>query len=414
MARSSISLFTGVGGIDCGLAAAGFETAVSVEIDPTCAASLVANRVGHVISSDVTGVTAGELLSIAGAREGEIDLLSAGPPCQPFSKSANWRYGTPLGLEDPRSRSIDHMLRLIEGVLPRVVLIENVPGFAGEGARAGLKSVTTRVAKINKRRGVAYRVSSAILDTADFGVPQHRRRLIMVLDREGREFNMPAPTHAGSGSGLPPYVTAWDAIGELDKPRVPQELRVRGRWADLLPSIPEGENYIWHTERGRGVPLFGYRTRYWSFLLKLAKARPAWTLAANPSQNSGPFHWRNRLLSVAEMARLQSFPDWWRFEGTRVHQVRQIGNAVPPLLAEIIGRAISHQLLGAKPSMRRPKLSLRAGTAPPPPERVQPVHRQYLTLKGSHLAHPGHGRGPGALRRARELEAELLKGASQD
>jgi DNA (cytosine-5)-methyltransferase 1 len=405
--HSSISLFTGAGGIDCGLDAAGFETAVSVEIDAVCAASLTTNRVGKVICSDIADVTVDQLLSTAGAHEGDIDLLSAGPPCQPFSKSANWRYGTPRGLADPRARSIDHMLRVIEGVLPRVVLIENVPGFAGEGLRAGLRLIETGMAKINKRRGVAYRISSAILDAADFGVPQHRRRLIIVIDREGREFVMPTPTHAQSDEGLRPYVTAWDAIGDLDKPVILPELRMRGRWADLLPSIPEGENYIWHTARGGGMPLFGYRTRYWSFLLKLAKARPAWTLAANPSQNSGPFHWRNRLLSVAEMARLQSFPDDWRFAGTRVQQVRQVGNAVPPLLAELIGREISRQLLGARPSRRRLKLLLKARAPVPPQERVRAVQHQYLALMGSHKPHPGHGRGPGALRRARELQTAL-------
>lgn len=407
MARRSISLFTGVGGIDCGLAGAGFETAVSVEIDAACAASLAANRLGEVICADIANVAVPQLLAAASARAGEIDLLSAGPPCQPFSKSANWRYGTPLGLADPRSRSIDDMLRVIEGVLPRVVLIENVPGFAGKGLRAGLRSVEAGIARINRRCGSAYRISSAILDAAEFGVPQHRRRLIMVADREGREFKMPSPTHGANSANQAPCLTAWDAIGDFDVPKAAPELRMRGRWADLLPSIPEGENYIWHTARGGGIPLFGYRTRYWSFLLKLAKERPAWTLAANPSQNSGPFHWRNRLLSVAEMARLQSFPDRWRIAGTRVQQVRQIGNAVPPLLAEVIGREISRQLLGARPSARRPKLLLSGGTCPPKPERLRPVQDQYLALLGIHQAHPGHGRGPGAQRRAQEVQAEL-------
>ncbi|MFA5952209.1 MAG: DNA cytosine methyltransferase [Hyphomicrobium sp.] len=408
MAHQSISLFSGAGGIDCGLAAAGFETVVSVDMDGVCAASLLANRMGEVFSVDIADTSAAKLLTAAGARVGEIDLLTAGPPCQPFSKSANWRYGTPLGLNDPRSQSLGHMMRVIEGVLPRVALIENVPGFAGKGVRAGLESIEAKLGRINRKHGVAYRLSSTVVDAADFGVPQHRRRLIMVLDREGRAFEMPEPTH-GSADHRPlePYVSAWDAIGELDQPKTLQELRMRGRWADLLPSIPEGENYLWHTVRGGGVPLFGYRTRYWSFLLKLAKGRPAWTLPANPSQNSGPFHWKNRLLSAAEMARLQSFPDRWQFAGTRAQQVRQLGNAVPPLLAEVIGREISRQLLGAKTKTRRPKLLLRDGRPTPAPERVRPVQGHYLALIGAHQPHPGHGRGPGAQRRARELETEL-------
>ena len=77
----------------------------------------------------------------------------------------------------------------------------------------------------------------------------------------------------------------------------------------LLPTIPEGQNYLWHTERGGGEPLFGWRRRYWSFLLKLAKDLPSWTIQAQPGPATGPFHWDNRRLSVREMARMQTFPD---------------------------------------------------------------------------------------------------------
>jgi DNA (cytosine-5)-methyltransferase 1 len=408
VAYQVISLFSGGGGIDCGLAAAGFETALSVDMDETCAASLRANRCGEVLSTDIARISSARLLAAAGARRGEIDLLAAGPPCQPFSKSANWRYGSPLGLDDPRSQTIMHMMRIIEDVLPRVIFIENVPGFAGKGAHAGVKAIEARLRRINKKHGVAYSLSAALIDAADFGVPQHRRRLMIVVDRAGRTFAMPKPSHGQHDSDdLKPHVTAWDAIGDLGLRSTPQELQVRGRWADLLPSIPEGENYLWHTDRGSGVPLFGYRTRYWSFLLKLAKARPAWTLPANPSQNSGPFHWKNRLLSAQEMGRLQSFPDSWQLSGNRAQQVRQLGNAVPPLLAEVMGRQIRLQLLGAKDKILTPSLHLPYRGRPPAPERVRPVRVDYLSLEGSHKAHPGHGRGPGARRRARELRAAL-------
>jgi DNA (cytosine-5)-methyltransferase 1 len=104
------------------------------------------------------------------------------------------------------------------------------------------------------------------------------------------------------------------------------------------------------------------------------------------------------------MARLQSFPHQWQFVGSRAQQIRQVGNAVPPLLAEVIGREIARQLLGGRPHGREPKLMLAHGQRPPAPERVRPVHRQYLTLIGAHQPHPGHGLGPGARRRARELQ----------
>lgn len=402
MADSVISLFAGGGGIDCGLAAAGFETAVSVDMDEACAASLRANRCGEVICGDVGGIPSEQLMAVAGARQGEIALLAAGPPCQPFSKSANWRYGSPLGLDDPRAATLQHMIRMIEAVLPRAVLIENVPGFGGQGALAGVKAIEASLSRINRKHGVSYKLSAAVLDAADYGVPQHRRRLIIVLDRDGRSFEMPKPTHGPRSDQLAPYATAWDAIGDLDAGSATPELRVRGRWAELLPSIPEGENYLWHTDRGGGVPLFGYRTRYWSFLLKLAKAQPAWTLPANPSQNSGPFHWKNRLLAVEEIGRLQSFPDKWSIAGTRAQRVRQLGNAVPPLLVEIIGQALQQQILGKNDALGPARLALPTRGSPPPSEPVDAVGAHYLPLAGSHKPHPGHGRGPGALRRESE------------
>lgn len=404
MGHRTISLFSGAGGIDCGLAAAGFTTALALDADPTCAESLRANRVPKVLDCDIAAMKADALLAKAGIRPKEVDLIAAGPPCQPFSKSANWRYGAPRGLADPRSRTLDDMMRIVAAALPRVVLIENVPGFAGEGARAGLATLEAKFERLNAKHKTAYRLTSAILDAADFGVAQHRKRLFMVFDREGRSFEMPRPTH-GRGDELKPYVTAWDAIGSLGQ-GVDRELRPKGRWAALLPSIPEGQNYLWHTDRGGGVPLFGYRTRYWSFLLKLAKARPAWTLPASPSQNTGPFHWDNRLLSISELARLQSFPDNWRFVGARADQVRQLGNAVPPLLAEVLGREISSQLLGGRKRKSDPSLLLSPAASAPPPARVRAVPADYLRLAGKHQAHPGHGRGPGAQRRALELQTE--------
>lgn len=405
MARVSISLFAGAGGIDCGVEAAGFSTAVALDSDFFCAESLRANRFAEIVEADIASVEAREVLARCGVRSGDVDLLTAGPPCQPFSKSANWRYGVPLGLKDPRATTLRHMMRLIEGTLPRVVMIENVPGFAGTPKQktSALKRVEGAFRRINARHGTSYALSREVLDAADFGVPQHRRRLIVVADREGREFDFPSPTH---GAGGERFVTAWDAIGNLRERANDPELQVRGRWAELLASIPEGENYLWHTDRGGGRPLFGWRTRYWNFLLKLAKERPSWTLAASPSQNSGPFHWKNRLLSAREMARLQSFPDHWEFVGTRAQQVSQIGNAVPPLLAEVVARAIRVQLLGDRTRTREPRLAIETRTRRPPAEPILPVPRAYLALAGAHRDHPGHGRGPGARKRKREQQKE--------
>ena len=161
---------------------------------------------------------------------------------------------------------------------------------------------------------------------------------------------------------------------------------------DLLPSIPEGSNYLHHTDRGDVLPLFGYRTRYWTFLLKLAKDQPARTLAAQPGPSTGPFHWTSRPLTVREMLRLQSFPAGWNVEGVRREQVRQVGNATPPALAEAIGRSMM-ALLGARPGTPRLAISRQNG-AVPCPEDFGPVHSRYRALAGHHDAHPGTGLGP--------------------
>jgi DNA (cytosine-5)-methyltransferase 1 len=122
-------------------------------------------------------------------------------------------------------------------------------------------------------------------------------RFFLVAHREGKIFNFPLPMHAPSNEndslpikGNNTYVTAWDAIGEIEASTESEDLRMKGRWTDLLPSIPEGENYLWHTNRKGGLRLFGWRTRYWSFLLNLSKSRPSWTIQARPGPAIGPFH----------------------------------------------------------------------------------------------------------------------------
>src|SRR5262249_52462771 len=112
-------------------------------------------------------------------------------------------------------------------------------------------------------------LSGTLCAKPSYGVPQHRERVFIVASSDGKQFKFPMETHGD----LEPYRTAWDALGDLPERLNDSALKVGGKWAELLPSIPEGENYLWHTARGGGMPLFGWRTRYWSFLLKLAKNR---------------------------------------------------------------------------------------------------------------------------------------------
>ena len=188
-------------------------------------------------------------------------------------------------------------------------------------------------------------------------------------------------------------LTAWDAIGDLEDDDDPC-LRVTGKWAKLLPTIPEGLNYLYHTDRGQGLPLFGWRRRYWSFLLKLAKAQPSWTIAAQPGPAIGPFHWRNRRLSVRELCRLQTFPTDYVVLGSLRAAQKQIGNAVPSALAERLALEIRQQLLGDK-SPRKLHLTLvpKRRRSVPPPDPIAEVPTEYRHLVGTHDAHPGTGKG---------------------
>lgn len=182
--------------------------------------------------------------------------------------------------------------------------------------------------------------------------------------------------------------------------------KVNGKWAELLPTIPEGNNYLWHTDRGGGEPLFGWRRRYWSFLLKLAKDQPSWTIQAQPGPATGPFHWDNRRLTMREMARLQTFPDDVEIVGNISDAQKQLGNAVPSLLAEVMARAIAAQLLNRATSGDPPSLALRvASVATPPPHGPVPVPKRFLALRGQHQAHPGTGKGTRASVRAKILTA---------
>jgi DNA (cytosine-5)-methyltransferase 1 len=269
--------------------------------------------------------------------------------------------------------------------LPRCVLIENVEGFR----RGGLRFLRAHFRRINATSGTSYRPKWKILNAADYGVPQMRRRLFIVAFRDGRNFQFPEATHASE------KVTCWDAIGSLARKKR-GDLALKGRWAGLLSSIPEGKNYLWHTNRGGGERLFGWRTKYWSFLLKLAKKQPAWTIPAHPAQNAGPFHWCNRQLRTSEMLRLQTFPSQTFVAGTRADRQRQIGNAVPPLLAEVLGRAIIASLKGELILKISYKLAISRQTSAPKPERVRLLRCRYLHMVGRHKDHPGTGLGPAA------------------
>jgi DNA (cytosine-5)-methyltransferase 1 len=403
VALKAISLFTGVGGLDYGFEAAGFQTAVAVEQDATCCRTLRLNRRWPVLESDIHKLSSRELLAAGGLTKGEADVLIGGPPCQPFSKSGYWVRGDALRLDDPRATTLEAYLLVLEKAQPRAFLLENVSGLAYKGKDEGLEQILRGIEAINRRTGARYAPFVAVLNAADYGVPQHRERVFIIGSRDGRQFRFPHAAHGNpadiADTDLQPYRTTWDALGDLPERLNDRNVRMTGKWADLMPSIPEGQNYLWHTKRGGGQPLFGWRTRYWSFLLKLAKNLPSWTIQAQPGSATGPFHWANRRLSTEELCRLQTFPAGLTFDSSRNEIQRMLGNAVPSLLAEVLAWEMRRQLLGSRRSRPQLKLMPPDRGRPPPPEPTARVPAKYRSLIGDHAEHPGEGLGNGARQR---------------
>lgn len=400
-----MSLFTGAGGLDLGLERAGFKIGACLEVDSSARETLRLNRPkwqllepGDIFEHDPEG-----LLAAAGVAEGDISILSCGPPCQPFSKATYWRDGAARGLSDPRAKTLDAVLNIVEHALPDVLLLENVVGITSP-TNGALSMFTERLDVINRRRNTRYFPTVLRIDARDFGVPQHRERAFILATRDGQVLAAPQQTHARVSTTAPgerrlqPWTTAWDAIGPLATRTSADDLGAQGSWASLLPTIPEGSNYLWHTPRGGGMPLFGWRRRYWSFLLKLAKNRPSWTLQASAGPSTGPFHWNNRRLSREEMARLQTFPDDYEIVGTYAAAQRQLGNAVPAALGELLGLEVRRQRYGSH-VRRSLRLIPAARNDCPRPERRRPVPPRFAAMRADHAPHPGKGLGPGALTR---------------
>lgn len=342
-----VSLFSGCGGLDLGLEQAGFRIVLAVDNDPTCAASYCTNRPRTPIYVGSVSELTADLMDVIskGATAEGVDLLAGGPPCPPYSKSRFYRKSKPRALQDKIGEETVHgYLRALRLVQPRAFLLENVPGLAYEVHQDALRLIE-RTAE-----GLGYTCVWRVINAANYGVPQIRERFFMVGVR-GTRFEFPPPTHAqGSArdlfsgiSTLPRWRTAREAIGDLDTEENASDVGhfAGGKFHDLLTQIPPGDNYLYFTaKRKHPSPVFKWRSRYWSFLLKLSPDLPSWTIQARRSNNMGPFHWRNRILRIAEVKRLQTIPDDWHLCGAVERQWRQVGNAVPPLLSLAIAKRL--------------------------------------------------------------------------
>jgi DNA (cytosine-5)-methyltransferase 1 len=348
---TAISLFSGAGGLDLGVEAAGFRVCAALERDDDAADTMEKNfphLVSPVIRADILDVPTRRILTAAGLRGRERpDLLIGGPPCTPFSKSGFWLDWKRAGL-DPGASLLQAYTRVLAEAQPRAFLLENVYALTYDN-RASRPAFDRLMREIGD---AGYHCTYGVLNAADYGVPQARPRLFVVGVPKRRPLpELPAPSHHGrwerratGAAGGRPHATAGEALAGLRCEREPEEA-LRGQYAPLLPEVPPGSNYLHFTaERGHPNPRFRWRSRYWSFLLKLDPNRPSPTIQAQPGPNVGPFHWENRRLRVGEIKRLFTFPDDFEVVGRRASVQAQLGNSVPPLLAQQVATALAAQL----------------------------------------------------------------------
>jgi DNA (cytosine-5)-methyltransferase 1 len=342
-----VSLFSGAGGLDLGAEAAGYRVAAALERDRDAALTMEKNFThlhSPVLRADVLDVPTRDLLRAAGLRgRARPDLLIGGPPCTPFSKSGFWLEWKRSGL-DPDASLLQAYTRVLAEARPRAFVLENVYALTYNN-RASRPAYERLLREIDS---AGYDWRAKVLNAADHGVPQARPRLFVIGVPKGEKLpEHPEASHGGSwerrhsGHAERPHVNTGEALEGLVTDPEPEEV-LRGQYAHLLADIPPGQNYPHYTaERGHPDPRFGWRRRYWSFLLKLHPDRPSPTIQAQPGPNVGPFHWDNRRLRVAEVKRLFTFPDEFSFAGSRASVQAQLGNAVPPLLAQRVVEGVA-------------------------------------------------------------------------
>jgi DNA (cytosine-5)-methyltransferase 1 len=330
-----VSIFSGAGGLDVGAKNAGAKIMACVENDPDAAETLRLNRTSidnpEIFAVDIQSVDFTQL------RTDEPTILIGGPPCQPFSKNGYWvKNDNRLIDEDPRNM-IGQFLRAVSELQPSGFIFENVESILHP------TNIATFERFIAEARTLGYACTVYRANSADFGVPQKRKRVFVFGVRKAKSpIPQPHPTHGDPAkpelmNGFQPYTGVGAFISKYasDDFREPQEDASNGNYFYELTHVPPGKNYI-ALSKLKGYDGRKFRTggRFWNFLHKLHPEEPSITIAAQPGPWVGPFHWDNRRLRVPEVAAIQTFPEGYKFFGNRRSVQKQIGNAVPCLLGE--------------------------------------------------------------------------------
>lgn len=329
--------------MDLGLEAAGFETLVATDIDPHSCITLERNKKfaaeygksflnrASVVEADVTQLSADDLLSRAGLRPGELDLLAGGPPCQAFSV-----FGKRKGLSDPRGRLVDDYLRILVGIKPKAFVFENVYGLLTVEGGSIFEELVKKLEHPDST--LKYDVRIHRLLAQDYGVPQHRDRIFIVGSRIGSSVtHIPPICSAAQSSNLMPPRTVAQALKGLPSIGYPGSHNHVGR--NHSERIVERYQSLKHGERDP-------KTR----INRLDPTRPSYTIIVGSDAGGGKGHVHPvepREVTPRESARMQCFPDWYWFSGTSRHPIRQIGNAVPTMLAAAVGKAILEEIFNS-------------------------------------------------------------------
>jgi len=379
----SIDLFAGAGGLSCGLGMAGFTPILANELVEAHANTYqVNNENTKVVTGDVRQVCESNLKRMLGLKKGELDLLAGGPPCQGFSVNAPIR-----DLNDERNHLFKDFLRVASELLPKAILIENVPGIVSLGKGTVVQQIYQEL------ENLGYSVDHKILFAGHYGIPQTRFRTIIIAIKGKAKISFPEPEYnskavanfAGArelcisiqpvlAQELLPQTTVYDAISDLPEiengsknPPMNYLTKAEGNYQkalrqdsrlvnnhscnglgkinlERLQYIPQGGNWtnIPHDMLPKGMQRArrsDHTKRYGRLHPEgmcstiLTKCDPHWGAFIHPEQD--------RVLSIREAARIQSFPDTYHFTGSLPQQYEQVGNAVPPFLAKKIGEEIT-------------------------------------------------------------------------
>lgn len=345
-----VSLFSGAMGLDIGLERAGLHTAVCVEMNKLACQTIRANTHIPVIENDITKVSTQDILQAAALQKEDVFMVVGGPPCQAFSTA-----GKRLSLQDFRGNVIVNYLRVVEEISPPYFILENVRGILSTPLNAVPTEYEDEYSEVveipgsvtyflwNEFRKLGYDVSFGLFNSANYGVPQIRERVIMFGSKNGR-IPLPSPTHSETGIETgQKWLSIAEAFEGLGKQE--QYLEIPQRIRKFLAHIKEGENWnalpaeMKKEAMGKSFELDGGKT---GFFRRLSLSRPSPTLLTSPIMNATllahPTEMRS--LSIQEYARIQQFPDTWQLHGKLTDVFKQIGNAVPTGLGYIAGKTV--------------------------------------------------------------------------